>query len=164
MSLYHLTYLAGILDRTPLIPPFYIPPAGPRSRLLVPASQVFDFDQFKSDVNVTGMDWTDVRPQSETAKLEQLGCWTASVADAGELAERTSLMQDIGLDPSFYPLRVPTLPAKPHEIPNDLQCAYSQPRSLKRRRFAKLELTLVPQPRTRFFRLSTATNQQRMVS
>ncbi|KAL8281077.1 hypothetical protein RQP46_006435 [Phenoliferia psychrophenolica] len=124
MSLYHLSYLASILDRTPLYAPFYIPQSGPHPQLLVPATQVFDFDRFKLQVNVTGMDWTEVRPLSDTAKLEQLGCWTSAETQRPELAERTQSMQEIGLDPSFYPLRVPTLASKPHERVNDLQSAY----------------------------------------
>lgn len=124
MSLYHLTYLSGVLGRTPIVPPFFIDPIADRPQILLPASQVFDMDRFRTSVNVSAIDWNDVQAHVEGAKLEQLGCWIASVADEPEIAERTAAMQYLGLEPSFFPLRVPSPTPVVGERSNDLKCEF----------------------------------------
>ncbi|KAK4703499.1 hypothetical protein P7C70_g2715, partial [Phenoliferia sp. Uapishka_3] len=125
MSLYHLTYLAGILNRMPLIPPFYIPPsASSRQRHLIPASKVFNLEQFRINTNITATDWEDVRPSNGNTKLEQIGCWTASVPHGG-LEDRAFRMEDYGLNPSFYTLRVDISSDSQGEKLSDFKSAYS---------------------------------------
>ncbi|KAM0753120.1 hypothetical protein T439DRAFT_323748, partial [Meredithblackwellia eburnea MCA 4105] len=124
MSMYHLTYIAGALDRTPLIPPFYIPARGHRPQELIPASQVYDFDRFRNSVNVQPVDWAEVQPKPDPAKPEQLGCWVGPKTDRDDLIERTSWMRMLGLDPSFFPLRVPASAKKdPADRVNDFGSA-----------------------------------------
>lgn len=123
MSLYHLTYLSTILSRTPLVSPFTFGSHHASSHKALAVSTVFDMDRFRSAVNVTTIDWRDVRPPLVTgAKNEQLGCWTAAQMSDHELQERTKLMGELGLDPSFYPLRITAPPLVDGQLKlNDLQ-------------------------------------------
>lgn len=121
MVLYHLTYLATVLDRIPVVPPFVLLPDVNNTQPTPRASALYDVRLFARSANVSLIDWDEIRSPIE-GTVEPLGCWIGTTA-AEAIQERSMLMKDVGLSISFYPMRV----AIPSDVKglNDLQSTSS---------------------------------------
>ncbi|GAA5850377.1 hypothetical protein JCM8547_001852 [Rhodosporidiobolus lusitaniae] len=108
MNLYHLSHLASVLQRIPIATPFSLPsPKELETLQSVPVSTIFDMARFSILTNIAALDWHDLRPHEaeEAGKREQLGCWIGNVPV--EVREsRAERMKEIGIAPSFVPVRV----------------------------------------------------------
>ncbi|KAI5480770.1 hypothetical protein MNV49_007176 [Pseudohyphozyma bogoriensis] len=133
MGLYHLTYLSTILGRTPLVPPFTFDShhhSSSSSKHPTPAplaiSNVYDVERFRNAVNVSMVDWKDIQPleEEDMKRKEPLGCWVAQMP-LEELTERSEGLNELGLDPSFYTLRIGGPRGSAGQQLNDLQIAYA---------------------------------------
>lgn len=105
MNFYHLTHLASVMSRIPLVQPFALPASdADNAPMSVPFSSIFDMPRFTSQTNVYAIDWNDIRP-SNAGNHDKLGCWIGSVNDVEQIRQRSLTMKDNGVDASFFPLR-----------------------------------------------------------
>lgn len=102
MNFYHLTHLASIMSRIPLVAPFAVSNSasedGPSN---VPFSSIFDMPRFTQQTDVYVVDWNDIRPPN--ADGDKLGCWIGGVSNE-EMRARALAMKENGVDASFYPM------------------------------------------------------------
>lgn len=105
MNFYHLTHLASVLSRIPLVSPFALPMSDSDSAPLhLPFSSVFDMPRFTAHTNVYAIDWTEIRP-SQSNSRDKLGCWLGTVDSVDQIRTRALAMKENGVDVSFFPLR-----------------------------------------------------------
>jgi hypothetical protein len=168
MNFYHLTHLASVLSRIPLVAPFSVSRDGSSTaRTPVPFSALFDMSRFSQLTSVTAIDWNDIRPVSET-RTEELGCWIGATS-AAEVEERAKAMQDNGIEASFFPMGTsksltPVGDANGDELMGTSILGLCASRKRKRPR-ADFSFSLYPsQPPTRSSPASTATTQLKRAS
>lgn len=104
MNFYHLTHLASILSRIPLVAPFSVSHAD-EAPTSIPFSAIFDMARFSQATKVHVVDWTDIRPVG--AHEDALGCWIGPVSEE-EILGRASAMKENGVVASFFPMRAST--------------------------------------------------------
>lgn len=115
MNFYHLTHLASVLYRIPLVAPFSVSHAD-EAPTSIPFSSIFDMPRFSQATSVSVVDWNDIRPVG--AKEDSLGCWIGPVSDK-EIDGRAAAMRENGVVASFFPMRAKTSRTKAGEPSGD---------------------------------------------